>query len=246
MRGWKRQPRDSRDFKFASVVVPTQPALSLRPLMPSVRDQLDIGSCSANAGVVATEFCLRKQTGKPIEQLSRLDLYAITREVEGTPLSEDSGCFVRDVFKASSKYGICDERSWPYVTANYSKSPPRKIWAEAFYRRAVSYHSIIGLPLIKACIGEGYPSIFGFDCFESLMDPSVGKTGMIPLPAPSEAPIGGHCVVCVGFDNHRGALEIQNSWGTGWGEHGFGWLPYDYVTHGLATDYWTLRKEIVQ
>ena len=65
----------------------------------------------------------------------------------------------------------------------------------------------------------------------------------------------GHAVVAVGYDDKRkvrnrergvpesvGAFLIRNSWGEGWGEQGYGWLPYDYVRAGLAEDWWTLLK----
>jgi C1A family cysteine protease len=49
-----------------------------------------------------------------------------------------------------------------------------------------------------------------------------------------------------GFDDDRkiggskGAFLIRNSWGTGWGNKGYGWLPYGYVLLYLSSDFWTL------
>jgi hypothetical protein len=38
---------------------------------------------------------------------------------------------------------------------------------------------------------------------------------------------GGHAVALVGFDDSKKAWLIKNSWGTSWGENGFGWVSYD-------------------
>jgi C1A family cysteine protease len=83
----------------------------------------------------------------------------------------------------------------------------------------------------------------------------AAATGRIPRPSPTDKVVGGHALFAVGYDDRititndaaaspttQGALLIRNSWGTAWGERGYGWLPYQYVLGRQAVDWWSLAK----
>ena len=71
----------------------------------------------------------------------------------------------------------------------------------------------------------------------------VKTSGYVPLPQPDDSLLGGHAVVCVGYDDSNQQFTFRNSWGSGWGDDGYGFLPYAYVLDpGLASDFWTIRS----
>jgi C1A family cysteine protease len=78
--------------------------------------------------------------------------------------------------------------------------------------------------------------------YQSFESDHARRTGRIPMPDQSEQLLGGHAVLIVGYDIHTHLFTFQNSWGTGWGDKGFGYLPFDYLaSHGLASDMWLIR-----
>ena len=99
------------------------------------------------------------------------------------------------------------------------------------------------LQSIKAHLAAGFPSVFGFPVFESLTSDVD-----VAFPTRFDVVVGGCAAVAVGYDDTRrirstkGALRVRMTWGPGWGEDGYGWLPYAYVEQGLAVDFWTLLR----
>lgn len=232
-------------------VKPQPPAADLYPLMSQVPvyDQKQLGSCGANMGCSMFRY-LEVKAGRPALDISRLNLYKNVRTLEGTPLSEDSGCEIRDIMKTLAKYGVALEADDPYIDDGVQFTLPTTTQekADALLHQAIFYYRCSGIYTLKASIVQGFGFGFGFTVYENMMSDRAAKTGEVLFPEPGEKTDGGHAVFCVGYDDHKqigseiGAFRIRNSWGDGWGKDGDFFLPYRYVTTGLATDFWSLRS----
>jgi len=230
----------------------------LRPWCPPIENQGALGSCTANAGVAMVEYFERRAFGKHVDA-SRLFLYKATRNM--LHWTGDTGAFLRSTMGAMAIFGVPPEEYWPYIVADYEKEPSAFCYAFAQNYQSISYYRLDPsgtikttlLSQIKTNLAGGLPSMFGFTVYNSYTQGSA--TGKIPYPTPGEKIVGGHAIVAVGYDDNmkiknanpgaietKGALLFRNSWGTGWGTAGYGWLPYEYVLKGLAVDWWSLIK----
>jgi C1A family cysteine protease len=235
-------------------------AVDLRDWASPVEDQGALGSCTAQAGAGVIEYYERKSFGHHVEA-SRLFLYKATRNL--MKARGDSGAYLRSTMGAMVLFGVPPEPYWPYTDAEeaFDKEPPAFCYAFARNYRTLLYfrHDAAGvtraavLEKLRNYLAAGHPAMFGFTVYSSV--DQAETTGRIPVPSGRERIEGGHAVVAMGYDDamaianasggepSRGALLIRNSWGKGWGENGYGWLPYAYVQRGLAEDFWSVLKK---
>jgi len=231
--------------------------VDLREWCSPIENQGNLGSCTSNAGVGIVEYFERRAFGKHIEA-SRLFLYKTTRNL--MQVTGDTGAWLRDTMGALVLCGVPAEKYWPYKVNDFDKEPSSFVYSLADNYETVKYfcHDPQGSDLpaadvlssIKKYLEAGIPSMFGFWGFQSFEDSE--NPGYIPYPCSGESAQWGHAIVAVGYDDNRkikntrcnketkGALLIRNSWGTSWGDNGYGWMPYDYVLKKVALDFWSL------
>jgi C1A family cysteine protease len=242
--GWIRDLPDHRDHLYAAPLAPQQvpPRVDLRPKCPPVYDQSDLGSCTANAVAGAIQFDEIREKMKPPMTPSRLFIYYNERALEHT-VNSDSGAQLRDGIKTVAKQGYCSEKDWPYDIAKFEDKPSSSCYVEAKDHRITLYQRLMqNLIQMRACLASGYPFVFGFTVYESFESPQVKKTGIVPLPAPNEAVVGGHAVAAVGYDDSEQRFLVRNSWGQDWGMQGYCTMPYAYLIQpDLSSDFWTIR-----
>jgi C1A family cysteine protease len=234
-------------------------SVDLRAWCSAIENQGSIGSCTAHAGIGMAEYFERRAFGKHLDA-SRLFLYKVTRNMLGW--TGDTGAYLRTTMGAMAIFGCPPESYWPYVISKYDQEPSAFLYSFAQSFQALQFYRLdpsgttkpAVLASLKNHLSSGLPAMFGFTCYSSLYSAS-GNAGNIPFPATTENVVGGHAVMAVGYNDNKeitnpnnnkktkGAILIRNSWGTGWGDQGYGWLPYDFVLKGLADDFWCMIKK---
>jgi C1A family cysteine protease len=247
------------------------PRVDLRRWCPPVRFQGGYNDCAANVVAELVEFFQKKAFGRSV-RASRLFLYKAARNLlrlEGNTavyIRQVMGALKLVGVPPERYWPYLKSGTLAAPATNDPRldaEPTAFCYALADDYRAVSYYRFDSpnklqsgadlLRLARAHLAAQIPFAFGFPLYESIHQSMKG--GKVPYPARGENQLANHAVLAVGYDDRLairnrnrkgpstvGALLIQNSWGSGWGNRGFGWIPYAFVLEGRARDFWTLIK----
>lgn len=240
--GLQKSPEDERD-KLYEVTIPTgasmPTSIDLSEYLLPIKNQGWIGSCASHAICSSMELWVTMTKGaNQAVPLSELYHYYVVRQKEyGNTFPKDSGQYVRDGMKAA-KAGISPEMLWPYSEYKYNIKPD--LFASSFARwfTLKAYHRCWSDSSIKYSLSQKQPVVVGVDWFFD--DTLYGKGGRTGEIIATGTRVGGHAIAFVGYDDaHKnpdgsvGAFKFANSWGTGWGQKGFGWMSYSKLRANL-------------
>lgn len=231
--------------------------VDMRNYSPGIYNQGTVGSCVAQSICAAVQIrnnivnnnqwsISRYTLGKkaPVFSPSRLKLYWHARIEEGYPSTEDTGSSMHSGMIALEKYKLCDEKLWPYEQKKFNQQPPHEAFLDSDKYKQVSYMKVEqNVDVIKYTLSKGYPICFGIIAYSTLTNSTAMNTGKVELPRSNDSPKGGHAILLLGYDEESKVFIFQNSWSNYWGDHGFGYLPYDYVASSKhAADFWAIKN----
>jgi C1A family cysteine protease len=239
--GALRDVHDVRDRKYRASLWPelVPQHVDLREWSGPIKDQGSEGSCTGHAFSSAREWIARKYE-KASPTLSPQYLY-VEELIAEACFPNDAGAMPRTACRMLTAKGCCEATLYPYVAGKFA-TPTAEQMQSALKYRTSAYHRIESLLDFFRCLADPtpWPVTVGFTVHESFMTQQVADTGLMPIPKPEELQPGGHEVLCVGYDMSKRLALMQNSWGDGWGQRGYFWMPFEVVA-SADTDLWMVH-----
>ncbi len=203
--------------------------VDLAPKFPTPGDQGQQSSCTA----WATGYAMRSyyegrrrnwRFTTPSQIISPAYIYNRLHDFRGAC---DTGTAISDALDLLKTAGAPPLSAYPYVENDCTRpvsSDQERVGSE-FRINGWSAVDNKRLDDAKGQLARGHPVVFGMDVSEGFEN-LVGRTVYDDTASPRT---GGHAMVLVGYSERRQAFKVMNSWGTGWGDGGFGWVSYRAV-----------------
>ncbi|HEY9720478.1 MAG TPA: C1 family peptidase [Oscillatoriaceae cyanobacterium] len=206
-------------------------AVDNRHFCSPVADQGQLGSCTAFAMGKGLREYLENKNGEQAVPVSALFLYYEERKLEGS-VDQDSGASMKDGMTVLNQTGVAADELWPYDISKFTQIPPKAAYADAPNHKIKGFQEVSGVDDAKTAIANGDPVAIGMVVYESFEN--IGSNGVMPMPKKGESILGGHALLLVGYNDAKKQFIVRNSWSSGWGDHGYFYMPYAFASGSIG------------
>lgn len=211
-----KSPEDQRDFKYSTNIenINLPKKLDFRKKLKTVRNQGGTKSCVAFAAACIKEYQERKSDGL-LEYMSPLFLYNNRSNTGST------GMYSRDLFRILKNIGIVAEKDYPIKKYYNNNFIPDELMEKASNFKIGKYSRIYTAEELKSALFNNGP------CQIVLPDYTPFSVEFWKKYKEDQPLLGGHDVVCVGYDDDTRKFILRNSKGKNWGDGGHTYIDYD-------------------
>ncbi len=237
-----------RDWRFehavgaglvAALAIP--PTKDLRATWWTIGNQEETGSCVGWASadsVIRWHLVKDNRLGKA-ERLTPRFIWMASKETDQyvsqpTTFIETEGTSPKSALDVARKFGTVPDSILPFASGKLYPGEARTFYAIAAQRKIASYVNLgRSLDNWRTWIATNGPVLARLDV-DTTWDNALATKGNLDVYKANETR-GGHAVALVGYK--PGRFIVRNSWGTDWGDKGFGYASLEYAQAAFTESY---------
>lgn len=245
-KGFIRQDTDERDYLYKNKYKVSGYFPATVDLMEqykiTIKDQRWTNACTGFATSYLLEIMAQKHLGNEFYKFSPLYAWHWGKFYHGWT-ETNKGVWLRNSLKAVYEFGFVPEDAFPFKPDYFRPVPTgvlqTGLMSLQYILQAKTEYQLLQSRQVKDCLRAGNPVVCGVMVNSSFSGNCSGVIDGTKTPLTDS-----HAITLVGYENILGVdyYKFANSWGTGWGEDGFGYIPVDYFNDNCH-DLWTIKQK---
>jgi len=215
--------------------VPVQDAVDLRKYCTPVGDQGQTSRCSAFAWTHAAELVNNMKSGETPRlspTFAMLEFQRMQGDAQDYAYAYAGGDGTSggpDPGRVLAEEGICRQELWP-DDSETPVSPERVLSADAERHKLDATPHPIALEDVRKALSAGCPVHVAMNTGPGFSN--VGRDGVFNAAEAPSGRHGRHAMLMVGYTGNF--YILKNSWGEGWGDKGYGYVPQSVLADSDA------------
>ena len=245
----KPSPKAENDFTFehaaetaaVAKAATIPPSKDLRAAWWKINDQGSTGSCvgwGTADGLLRWHFVQAGRV-KNNELLAPRFIWMASKETDQftnqpTSFIESEGTSLKSALDVARKFGAVRDSVLPFASGALYEGDSKTFYALASQLKILTYFNLgTTLGNWKTWLATKGPILTRLDV-DKTWDDATTNAGNMDEYQP-DTTRGGHAVAIVGYKRDR--FIVRNSWGTGWGDKGFGYASLAYAQAAFTEAY---------